>query len=96
MSEEKTVNMPIYAPEDIKKGIYSNSVGVSYDANNPDFYLDFYVMTPHPVPSGALVSRVFLTPSKAKELHSQLGAMLQDYDNTSAKLKTENNGKENT
>lgn len=96
MSEEKTMNMPIYAPEDIKKGIYSNFFGVSYDAKNPDFYLDFYVMTPHPVPSGALVARVFLTPSKAKELHSQLGDMLQDYDNKLAEIKPENNGKENT
>lgn len=98
MSEEKTevIPLPWYASEDTKKGVYANVVSVSFNAENPDFYLDFLVMTHYPQFYGALVSRVFLPLPVVKNLHSLLGDALKNYDDKLEKLKTENNGKENT
>jgi hypothetical protein len=75
MQQQPSQQIQINFPEHLKGGIYSNSMVVSH--TREEFIMDFMMVAP---PTGAVTSRVILSPGHMKRIIAALQDNMKKYE----------------
>ncbi len=70
-------NIPLQAPPEVLKGVYTNNMQVSH--TKEEFYLDFLSMSHFPS-AASLVAKVITSPEHFKRIVAALNDNLQRYE----------------
>jgi len=79
--QESQKQIQIHFPEQLKGGVYSNSMVVSH--TKEEFILDFMMIAP---PAGTVTARVILSPGHMKRIISALQDNVKKYEEKHGKI----------
>jgi hypothetical protein len=72
--QEGQKEVKIYFPNEIKGGVYANSMIVTHTRD--EFVLDFIMLAP---PEGAVNARIIVSPGHVKRIYEALGDNISKY-----------------
>jgi hypothetical protein len=73
--QEGKKEVKIYFPNEIKGGVYANSMFVTHTRD--EFVLDFIMLAP---PEGAVNARIIVSPGHMKRIYEALGENISKYE----------------
>jgi hypothetical protein len=73
--QENKKEVKIYFPNEIKGGVYANSMIVTHTRD--EFVLDFIMLAP---PEGAVNARIIVSPGHMKRIYEALGDNISKYE----------------